>query len=665
MSAIYDNWERLVSAVLRKQQLWELFHADSTSPSILSEASDFHLTSPLNDPALDFLSPESFSRSGKATGTGRLALVSDFSSGFDVEDVFLASAVLLGRGTFGSTYTVALENGVKIVLKRLKSMNISEQEFKSQMEIVGNVRHENVAALRAYYSSEDDWDRLMLYDYYSDGSVHALLHGHGQNQSPVDWETRWRIALGAARDLGLATMAETKFMLTARYYAPEVKKTRDVSQASDVYSFGILLLELLTRKCPAYVPGGPKPVDLVKLVTSVKSKERAVTVFDAELLMHPTIREQAVIMLQIGLTCVAKSIKKRPEMSGVVRMLEDINTRGSIMNQHGSLKRNLEFFESANPRFELEDLLGDPAELLGNGTFGSSYKARLENGNTVVVKMLKDVIVTSEDFQQHMKVIGSMRHENVAELRAYYFSTDEKLLVYDYYSEQSLCDLLHGKTGTDRTFLDWESRLKIAVGAATGLAHIHRQDGKKLVHGNVKSSNIFLDEQRYGIVSDAGLVKLMNPISRSVMLSLGYHAPEVTDTRQASQASDVYSFGVMLLELVSARRTTTDGGNGSTLIKWIENVVLNEWTTDAIDKELLYKHPDAEEEMIQMLQIGMDCVVSVPESRPRMHQVVRMLEEISGIEPSGESRLDDRREQPSVASRLEGLLEELLPRLTP
>ncbi|KAL0304118.1 UNVERIFIED_CONTAM: putative inactive receptor kinase [Sesamum radiatum] len=432
MSAIYDNWERLVAAVLKKQQLWELSHADSTSPSILSETSDFNLTSPLNDPALDFLSPESILRSGKATGTGRLALVSDFSSGFDVEDLFPASTALLGRGTFGSTYTVAMENGVQIVVKRLKSMNVSEQEFKSQMEIVGNVRHENVAALRAYYSSEADGDRLMLYDYYSDGSVHALLHGQtGQNQSPVDWETRWRIALGTARgiaaihsqnggdlvhgnikasnvflnshkygcvlDLGLATMAETKFMLTARYYAPEVKKTRDVSQASDVYSFGILILELLTRKCPAYVPGGPKAVDLVKLVTSVKSKERAVKVFDAELLMHPTIREQAVIMLQIGLTCVAKSIKKRPEMSGVVRMLEDINmmNRGSIMNQHVSLERNLEFFESANPTFELEDLLGDPAELLGNGTFGSSYKARLGNGNTVVVKMLKDVSVTS------------------------------------------------------------------------------------------------------------------------------------------------------------------------------------------------------------------------------------------------------------------------------
>ncbi|KAL0304116.1 UNVERIFIED_CONTAM: putative inactive receptor kinase [Sesamum radiatum] len=653
MSAIYDNWERLVAAVLKKQQLWELFHDHSRSPSILSEASDlsssFSLTSPLHDLALEFSSPEIFLRSTKVTR--RLALVSDFSSAFDFEDVFLASSVLLGRGTFGSTYTVALENGVQIVVKRLRSMNVSEQEFKSQMEIVGNVRHENVAALRAYYSSEEE--RLMLYDYYSDGSVHALLHEQtGQNQSPVDWETRWRIALGAARgiaaihaqnggklvhgnikasniflnsqnygcvlDLGLATMVETKFMLTA-------------------------------RKSPVHVPGGPKAVDLVKLVTSAKSKEKVAKVFDTELLKYPTISEQAVIMLQIGLTCVAKSIKKRPKMSEVVRMLEDINkmNRGITMNPQVSLERKLVFFEYANPRFEFEDLLSASAEFLGKGTFGTSYKAGLENGNTVVVKRLKDVIVTFEDFQQHMKVIGKLRHENVAELKAYY-STDEKLLVCDYYNQRSLSDLLHGKTDINRTFLDWETRLKIAIGVARGLAHIHRQDGEKVVHGNVKSSNIFLNGQRYGIVSDAGLAKLMNAISSSVIVTQGYHAPEVWDIRRVSQASDVYCFGIMLLELVTRRRTTTDDGNGSTLVKWIQDFVSYEWSTDVIDEGLLNKNLYAVEEMMRVLQLGMECAVTVPEHRPRMPQVVRMLEEICGIEPPGESGLDDIWEQPSL-----------------
>ncbi|KAK4431645.1 putative inactive receptor kinase [Sesamum alatum] len=702
MSAIYDNWERLVAAVLRKQQLWELFHDHSRSPSILSEASSssFNSSSPLHDLVLDFSRLGSMLRSRKATP--RLALVSDFSSAFDVEDVFLASAALLGRGTFGSTYTVAMENGVKIVLKRLKSTNISEQEFKSQMEIVGSVRHENVAALRAYYSSEDE--RLMLYDYYSDGSVHALLHGRsGRNKSHVDWETRRRIAIGAARGIaaihaqnggklvhgnikasniflnsqkygcvshiGLATMVETIFMPTAGYSAPEVKNVRDISQAADVYSFGILLLELLTRKSPVHAPGGPQSVDLVKLVNSVKSKERAAKVFDSELLTYPTIREQAVIMLQIGITCTAKSTKKRPKMLEVVRMLEDINTmnRGSTANPQNqvSLKRKLVFVEDANPKFELEDLLRASAEVLGKGISGTSYKARLENGNTVVVKRLKDVMVTFEVFQQHMNVIGKMRHENVHKPRAYYFSRDEKLVVYDYYEKQSLSDLLHKKGVLGWTPLDWETRLKVAVGAARGIAHIHRQDGEKLVHGNMKSSNIFLDGQRYGIVSDAGLAKLLTPMSWWGMRASDYHAPEVADTRQVSQASDVYSFGILLLELVTGRkssRTFTDDFDFIPLVNWIQSVVREEWTPEVIDVELL-RHSGEEEAMVQVLQIGLECAVNDPKHRPRMPQVVRMLEEISGIEPSDESGLEDRWEQPSIESRLEDLLDDLLPTL--
>ncbi|PIN12882.1 Serine/threonine protein kinase [Handroanthus impetiginosus] len=607
-------------------------------------------------------------------------------------------------------------NGVNIVVKRLKSVSISEMEFKRHMDIIGNVRHKNVAALRAYYSSGNE--RLMLYDYYSKGSVYALLHGRtGKSRAYVDWETRVKIAIGAARgipeihtrnagklvhgnikssnilinqqrygcvsDLGLANMIETTFMPTAQCYAPEVKSSQNVSQALDVYSFGIVLLELLTGKSTTHLPGSPEPVDLVKLVDSVKSKERAAKVFDMDLLKYLTIKEGMVKMLQIGMKCVTISIKKGPKMFEVVKMLEDIIRMK--LGSHGPFRNELVFVEKANTTFDLEDILWTAADVLGKGTFGYCYKATLGNGNPILLKRLSNVNVKYKDFQQHMEVIGRRRHDNVAELRAYYFSSDDKLLVYDYCNQDNLFTLLHGitlylrqisdynfagKTGNNRRPLDWETRLKIAVGAARGIAHIHRQDGGKLLHGNIKSSNIFANEKKYGVVSDVGLLKLIGPIRLSALPTPSYCAAEVTDTRKVSQASDVYSFGVVLLELVPGKPSqyTKNDGKVISLFESIKSVLHDEWTTEVMDVELL-RYLNEEKEMVQFLQLALDCVVIVAERKPRMPEIVKILEEISGIDPSDESSsenvLEDTEGQPSIESRLEDILEGLLPMLTP
>ncbi|KAL0292341.1 UNVERIFIED_CONTAM: putative inactive receptor kinase [Sesamum calycinum] len=494
------------------------------------------------------------------------------------QEAYVVFPKFLGTGTFGSVCTAAMSNGVRIVVKRLsKSPTISEVDFKHHMDIVGKIRHENVVAVRAYYSSVDE--RLILYDYYNKGSVYELLHGKtGESPAQVDWETRLKIAIGAARgiaaihaqkggklvhgnikatniflnsqdygcvsDLGLTNMIATTFMSAARCYAPEVKNTRDVSQASDVYSFGILLLELLTRKSPIHVPGGHEVVDLVKLVSSVKRKSSV------------------------------------------------------------SSRRKLLFLEHSNATFELEDMLRASAE--------------------------------------HMEVIGRMRHENVAELRAYYFSKEEVLLVYDYQNQENLSALLHGP---GKVPLGWKTRLNIAVGAARGIAHIHREDGWKLVHGNIKSSNIFLNGQNHSLVSDVGLAKVTNPIKRTVLRTHGHWAPEVNDSTKVSQASDVYSFGVVLLELVSGKpaKWTGDDGKVIWLVDWFNLLVV----------------------MIGLL------------SRPRMPEVVKILEEISGIKPSNDvwediSGIEPSNDvwedtwgqgQPSIESRLEDLLDDLLPTL--
>ncbi|KAJ4850378.1 hypothetical protein Tsubulata_017619 [Turnera subulata] len=289
----------------------------------------------------------------------------------------------------------------------------------------------------------------------------------------------------------------------------------------------------------------------------------------------------------------------------------------------------LVFFEDTSLAFDLEDLLRASAEVLGKGTFGITYKAALEDATTVVVKRLKEVTVGKKEFEQQLEVVGSIRHLNVSPLRAYYYSKDEKLTVSDYYEQGSVSAMLHGRKGEGQTPLNWETRLRIAIGAARGITHIHTQNGGKLVHGNIKSSNIFLNSQGYGCVSDIGLATLMSPMPPPVMRTAGYRAPEVTDSRKATHASDVYSYGVLLLELLTGKSPTIAAGGDEVvhLVRWVNSVVREEWTAEVFDVALL-RHANIEEEMVEMLQIGLACVVRVPEQRPKMRDVLKMVEDI-------------------------------------
>ncbi|KAL2547199.1 putative inactive receptor kinase [Forsythia ovata] len=142
-----------------------------------------------------------------------------------------------------------------------------------------------------------------------------------------------------------------------------------------------------------------------------------------------------------------------------------------------------------------------------------------------------------------------------------------------------------------------------------GVAHIHSQSGGTLVHGNIKSLNIFLNSQRYGCVPDLGLAKLMSPVVPPVIRTAGYRALEVADFRKVSQASDIYSFGVLLLELLTGKSPVhaTSSDEVIHLVRWVHSVVYEEWTGEVFNIELL-RYPNIEEEMVTMLQIGMSCV---------------------------------------------------------
>ncbi|XP_057521162.1 probable inactive receptor kinase At4g23740 [Amaranthus tricolor] len=295
-------------------------------------------------------------------------------------------------------------------------------------------------------------------------------------------------------------------------------------------------------------------------------------------------------------------------------------------------RNRLVFFEGCSYAFDLEDLLRASAEVLGKGTFGMSYKAILEDANVVVVKRLKEVSAGKREFEQQMDLIGSIRHGNVVALRAFYYSKDEKLMVNDYCCQGSISAMLHSQRGEDRIALDWETRLRIAIGAARGIAHLHTVNSGKFVHGNIRSSNIFLNSKKFGCVSDFGLASVMSPLAPPISRAAGFRAPEVTDTRKATQPSDVYSFGVFLLELLTGKSPVhaTGGDELVHLVRWVHSVVREEWTAEVFDLELL-RYPHVEEEMVEMLQIALSCVARVPDQRPRMSDLLKMIEEVRHV----------------------------------
>lgn len=295
-------------------------------------------------------------------------------------------------------------------------------------------------------------------------------------------------------------------------------------------------------------------------------------------------------------------------------------------NANGATKK-LVFFGNTARVFDLEDLLRASAEVLGKGTFGTAYKAVLEMGTIVAVKRLKDVTISEREFKDKIEGVGAVNHENLVPLRAYYYSMDEKLLVYDYLTMGSLSALLHGNKGAGRTPLNWEMRSGIALGAARGIEYLHTQ-GPNVSHGNIKSSNILLTKSYEARVSDFGLAHLVGP-SFTPNRVAGYRAPEVTDPRKVSQKADVYSFGVLLLELLTGKAPTHALLNeeGVDLPRWVQSIVKEEWTSEVFDLELL-RYQNVEEEMVQLLQLAIDCSAQYPDIRPSMSEVTKCIEEL-------------------------------------
>ncbi|XP_058095205.1 receptor-like serine/threonine-protein kinase At1g78530 isoform X2 [Magnolia sinica] len=214
-------------------------------------------------------------------------------------------------------------------------------------------------------------------------------------------------------------------------------------------------------------------------------------------------------------------------------------------------------------------------DIIGSGGYGTVYRLTINDSISFAVKRLnKGSADGDRGFERELDAMGDIKHRNIVTLHGYYTALHFNLLIYELMPNGSLDAYLHGKL-REKYVLDWPLRYKIAVGAARGISYLHHDCIPHIIHRDIKSSNILLDQNMEGRVSDFGLATLMEPdqthVSTFVAGTFGYLAPEYFDTGRATAKGDVYSFGVVLLELLTGKRPTDETfvETGTKLVTWV------------------------------------------------------------------------------------------------
>ncbi|XVE89309.1 hypothetical protein DITRI_Ditri19aG0192100 [Diplodiscus trichospermus] len=279
---------------------------------------------------------------------------------------------------------------------------------------------------------------------------------------------------------------------------------------------------------------------------------------------------------------------------------------------------------------------------IGSGGYGKVYRGTLPTGELVAIKRLRQGSMQGGlEFKTEIELLSRVHHKNVVSLLGFCFDRGEQMLIYEYVPNGSLSETLSGKSGIR---LDWTRRLKIALGAARGLAYLHELANPPIIHRDIKSTNILLDDSLNAKVADFGLSKPMGDsekghVTTQVKGTMGYLDPEYYMTQQLTEKSDVYSFGVLMLEVITARKPIEQG-------KYIVREVIM-----SMDKtKSLYNLQEILDPNIglgttpkgleKFVELALRCVEELGAKRPTMGEVVKEIENImllAGLNPNAES----------------------------
>uniref|UniRef100_A0A7N0T398 non-specific serine/threonine protein kinase n=1 Tax=Kalanchoe fedtschenkoi TaxID=63787 RepID=A0A7N0T398_KALFE len=265
---------------------------------------------------------------------------------------------------------------------------------------------------------------------------------------------------------------------------------------------------------------------------------------------------------------------------------------------------------------------------IGSGGYGKVYKGILGEGQVVAIKRAqKGSMQGALEFKTEIELLSRVHHKNLVSLVGFCFEQGEQMLVYEYMANGTIRDCLSGKSGIH---LDWERRLRIALGSARGLSYLHELADPPIIHRDIKSTNILLDDKMVAKVADFGLSKLVSDtdkghVSTQVKGTLGYLDPEYYMTQQLSEKSDVYSFGVFMLELITGNLPIQ---NGKYIVREVKMAMNKDVNQSGMEKLIdpSIKGMLTAEGFGAFLELAMKCVEEEAVNRPTMNLIVKSIE---------------------------------------
>ncbi|KAI9089899.1 hypothetical protein K1719_028869 [Acacia pycnantha] len=270
--------------------------------------------------------------------------------------------------------------------------------------------------------------------------------------------------------------------------------------------------------------------------------------------------------------------------------------------------------------------------VIGEGGYGIVYHGVLGDGTRVAVKnLLNNKGQAEKEFKVEVEAIGRVRHKNLVRLLGYCVEGAYRMLVYEYVDNGNLEQWIHGDVGAVSP-LTWDIRMNIILGTAKGLAYLHEGLEPKVVHRDVKSSNILLNRQWNPKVSDFGLAKLLNSersyVTTRVMGTFGYVAPEYACTGMLTEKSDVYSFGILIMEIITGRSPVdySRPQGEVNVVEWLKTMVGNRKAEEVVDPKLPESEMPSSKALKRALLVALRCVDPDATKRPKMGHVIHMLE---------------------------------------